>query len=80
MGTYNLPERGCKMSEDMLYVIEWNDDVLSNADYWAVESYEYVAQEAGFVEDLMDYIQGMGYEWSEVAYVREVDSAMVYTL
>ena len=68
------------MSEDMLYIIEWNDDVLSHADYWAVESYEYVAQEAGFVEDLMDYVQGMGYNWLDVAYVQEVNSATVYTL
>ena len=68
------------MSYDTLYVIEWNDDVLSHADYCAVESYEYVAQEVGFVEDLMDYVQGMGYEWAEVAFMREVDSAMVYTL
>ena len=68
------------MNDDMTYVIEWNDDILSHADYWALESYEYVAQEASFVEELMDYVQGMGYEWSEVAYVREVDSAMVYTL
>ena len=80
MGTYNLPERGCKMSEDMTYIIEWNDDVLSHADYWALESYEYVAQEAGFVEDLMDYVQGMGYNWLDVAYVQEVNSATVYTL
>ena len=80
MGTYNLPERGCKMSEDMVDVIEGNDDVLRHADCWAVESYEYVAQEAGFVEDLMDYVQGMGYDWAEVAFMREVDSAMVYTL
>ena len=68
------------MSEDMLYIIEWNDDVLSHADYWAVESYEYVAQEAGFVEDLMDYVQGMGYNWLDVAYVQEANSATVYTL
>ena len=68
------------MSEDMLYIIEWNDDVLSHADYWALESYEYVAQEAGFVEDLMDYVQGMGYNWLDVAYVQEVNSATVYTL
>ena len=68
------------MNEDMLYIIEWNDDVLSHADYWAVESYEYVAQEAGFVEDLMDYVQGMGYNWLDVAYVQEVNSATVYTL
>lgn len=80
MGTYNLPERGCKMNEDMTYIIEWNDDVLSHADYWALESYEYVAQEAGFVEDLMDYVQGMGYNWLDVAYVQEVNSATVYTL
>jgi hypothetical protein len=80
MGTYNLPERGCKMSEDTTYIIEWNDDVLSHADYWALESYEYVAQEAGFVEDLMDYVQGMGYNWLDVAYVQEVNSATVYTL
>ena len=80
MGTYNLPERGCKMSEDMLYIIEWNDDVLSHADYWALESYEYIAQEAGFVEDLMDYVQGMGYDWNDVAHVQEVNSATVYTL
>ena len=80
MGTYNLPERGCKMSEDMTYIIEWNDDVLSHADYWALESYEYVAQEAGFVEDLMDYVQGMGYNWLDVAHVQEVNSATVYTL
>jgi hypothetical protein len=31
MGTYNLPERGCKMSEDMNDIIEWND----SANYWA---------------------------------------------
>ena len=68
------------MSEDMTYVIEWNDDILSHADYWALESYEYVTQEASFVEELMDYVQGMGYEWSEVAYVREVSAEMVYTL
>ena len=68
------------MNGDMLYIIEWNDDVLSHADYWAVESYEYVAQEAGFVEDLMDYVQGMGYNWLDVAYVQEVNSATVYTL
>ena len=80
MGTYNLPERGCKMSEDITYIIEWNDDVLSHADYWALESYEYVAQESGFIEELMDYVQGMGYDWAEVAFMREVDSAMVYTL
>ena len=80
MGTYNLPERGCKMSEDMTYIIEWNDDVLSHADYWALESYEYVAQESGFVEDLMDYVQGMGYDWNDVAHVQEVNSATVYTL
>ena len=80
MGTYNLPERGCKMSEDTTYIIEWNDDVLSHADYWALESYEYVAQESGFVEDLMDYVQGMGYNWLDVAYVQEVNSATVYTL
>ena len=80
MGTYYLPERGCKMNEDMTYIIEWNDDVLSHADYWALESYEYVPQESGFVEDLMDYVQGMGYEWSEVAYVREVSAEMVFTL
>ena len=80
MGTHNLPERGCKMSEDTTYIIEWNDDVLSHADYWALESYEYVAQESGFVEDLMDYVQGMGYNWLDVAYVQEVNSATVYTL
>ena len=68
------------MNEDMLYIIEWNDDVLSHADYWALESYEYVAQESGFVEDLMDYVQGMGYNWLDVAYVQEVNSATVYTL
>ena len=54
MGTYNLPERGCKMSEDTTYIIEWNDDVLSHADYWALESYEYLVQEAGFLWGLLD--------------------------
>ncbi len=76
MGAYYFPERGCKM----FVIIEWNDDILSRADYWALEPYEYVPQEPDFVEDLMDYVSGMGYNWAEVAFVREANSATVYTL
>ena len=59
----------------MGYTIEFNDDAMRYADYAAVEQYQMMRLPLSFVEELMDYVIGMGYEWTPVAYVREMVSA-----
>ena len=59
----------------MGYTIEFNDDAMRYADYAAVEQYQAMRLPLSFVEELMDYVTGMGYEWNTVAYVREMVSA-----
>ena len=59
----------------MGYTIEFNDDAMSYADYAAVEQYQMMRLPLSFVEELMDYVSGMGYDWNTVAYVREMVSA-----
>ena len=59
----------------MGYTIEFNDDAMRYADYAAVEQYQVMRLPLSFVEELMDYVTGMGYDWNTVAYVREMVSA-----
>ena len=59
----------------MGYTIEFNDDAMRYADYAAVEQYQMMRLPLSFVEELMDYVTGMGYDWNTVAYVREMVSA-----
>ena len=59
----------------MGYTIEFNDDAMRYADYAAVEQYQMMRLPLSFVEELIDYVTGMGYEWNTVAYVREMVSA-----
>jgi hypothetical protein len=60
---------------NMGYTIEFNDDAMRYADYAAVEQYQMMRLPLSFVEELMDYVTGMGYDWNTVAYVREMVSA-----
>ena len=59
----------------MGYTIEFNDDAMRYADYAAVEQYQMMRLPLSFVEELIDYVTGMGYDWNTVAYVREMVSA-----
>ena len=59
----------------MGYTIEFDDDAMRYADYAAVEQYQVMRLPLSFVEELMDYVTGMGYDWNTVAYVREMVSA-----
>jgi hypothetical protein len=59
----------------MGYTIEFNDDAMRYADYAAVEQYQMMRLPLSFVEELMDYVTGMGYDWNTVAYVRKMVSA-----
>ena len=59
----------------MGYTIEFNDDAMRYADYAAVEQYQMMRLPLSFVEEWMDYVTGMGYDWNTVAYVREMVSA-----
>jgi hypothetical protein len=54
----------------MGYTIEFDDDAMRYADYAAVEQYQMMRLPLSFVEELIDYVTGMGYEWDTVAYVR----------
>jgi hypothetical protein len=56
----------------MAYKIEFDDSCMRWADYSAVMQYENLRLPWSFVEELMDYLQGLGYEWMRVAYVWEV--------
>jgi len=58
----------------MSYKIEFNDSELRHADYAAVMDYEGMRLPWSFVEELMDYLQGLGYDWFSVAYVWEVSA------
>jgi hypothetical protein len=60
---------------DMGYTIEFDDDAMRYADYAAVEQYQMMRLPLSFVEELVDYVTGMGYDWNTVAYVREMVSA-----
>ena len=58
----------------MAYKIEFDDSYMRWADYAAVMQYENLRLPWSFVEELMDYLQGLGYEWLRVAYVWQVSA------
>lgn len=55
-----------------VYVLEFDDDAMAYNDYCAVSHYENIRIPAEFMEDLMDYVEGMGYDWNVVCYVRSL--------
>ena len=56
---------------DTEMVLEFDETRMRQADYWAVESYQNQRLAAEFVlNDLYDYVTGMGYDWNEVCYTR----------
>ena len=56
----------------MQYVVEFDDDAMRWMDYSSVQYEQTYYMSADEVEYLRDYVEGMGYEWNEVAYVYEV--------
>jgi hypothetical protein len=56
------------------YKIEFDDSRMRWADYAAVMQYENLRLPWSFIEELMDYLQGLGYEWMRVAYVWQVSA------
>lgn len=58
----------------MAYKVEFDDSCMRWADYSAVMQYEGMRLPWSFVEELMDYLQGLGYEWLRVAYVWQVSA------
>ena len=54
---------------DMM-VLEFDDDAMSYMDYCAVSDYQNCRLPQEFVEELRDYVSGMGYDWNAVCYVR----------
>lgn len=58
----------------MAYKIEFDDSRMRWADYAAVMQYENLRLPWSFIEELMDYLQGLGYEWMRVAYVWQVSA------
>ena len=71
MGGFDTMVLQAKHKEcNMCYTIEFDDDAMRYADYAAVEQYQMMRLPLSFVEELIDYVTGMGYEWDTVAYVR----------
>ena len=59
----------------MQYVVEFDDDAMRWMDFISVEYEQTYYMSADEVEYLRDYVEGMGYEWDVVAYVRQVLAA-----
>lgn len=55
-----------------VYVLEFDDEAMSYMDYCAVSQYENAGLPLEFVDDLQDYVNGMGYDWNAVCYVRSL--------
>lgn len=52
----------------MRYYVELNDDLLRDLDACALESCHY-SLTGEDVADLRDYVEALGYEWVEIAFV-----------
>ena len=59
----------------MQYVVEFDDQAMKFMDYASVEYYPTFYMSGEQVADLRDYVEGMGYDWNEVAYVYMVRAA-----
>lgn len=53
----------------MFYMLEFNDEVLSPTDYASLTQYEYCELTSDILEDLIDYVVGLGYEWEEIVFM-----------
>ena len=59
----------------MQYVVEFDDQAMRWMDFSSVDYEQGFYLSAERVADLRDYVEGMGYDWNEVAYVYEVRAA-----
>ena len=55
---------------NMGYTLEFNDDLMRYMDYASVMDYEGMILPWLFVAELMDYVEGMGYAWHGVCYMK----------
>lgn len=59
----------------MRYTLEFDPEMMRPLDYDAVSGMEYRLLSQEQVDDLIDYVEGMGYEWLRVCYVWRVPAA-----
>ena len=59
----------------MQYVIEFDDEAMKFMDYSSVEYEQGYYLSADRVADIREYVEAMGYDWNEVAYVYTVRAA-----
>ena len=59
----------------MRYTLEFDPERMFPLDYAAVSGMEYRLLTGDQIEDLIDYVEGMGYEWLWVCYVWQVPAA-----
>ena len=55
----------------MRYYVELNDEILRSLDACTLESCQYNLS-AEQVADLRDYVEHLGYDWLEIAYVQRM--------
>jgi hypothetical protein len=55
----------------MRYYVELNDDLLRDLDACTLEPCQY-SLTAEQVADLRDYVESLGYDWVEIAYVQRM--------
>jgi hypothetical protein len=55
----------------MRYYVELNDELLRDLDACSLESCQYNLS-AEQVADLRDYVEDLGYDWQEIAYVQRM--------
>ena len=59
----------------MRYTVEFDAEIMAWIDYASVEAYEYRLLDERVYWMLVEYVEGMGYEWQRVAYTWEVVAA-----
>lgn len=59
----------------MRYTLEFDPEMMRPLDYDAVSGMEYRLLSQDQIDDLMDYVEGMGYEWQRVCYMWRVPAA-----
>ena len=55
----------------IMFHVEFDDSAMKWLDFMSVDDIGYIITGEA-VADLRDYVEGMGYDWNEVAYVYEV--------
>ena len=56
----------------IMFHVEFDDSAMKFLDFMSVDTDLAYIMTGEKVADLRDYVEGMGYDWNEVAYVYEV--------